>query len=262
MKAHATPTSVEDVAGSPLPDEGDHVRPLLESTNAIPWEADARTWQFRYVGPQAQKLLGYPVRRWYESGFWARQIHPDDRDRALETCRASSRLCSDYEFEYRMITAEQDVVWVHDIVSVVSDDGEPQTLRGFMIDITQRKRVERTLWGRNRVLERLAAGASLDEILHLLVAVAEDVNPKLLCSVLLLDEQEKCLRHGAAGRLPQFYNQAVDGVKIGPNVGSCGTAADLGQQPESFGTPPPFEFSLFCRLFRIIKCIRISGLLH
>ena len=46
----------------------------------------------------------------------------------------------------------------------------------------------------------------------------------------------------------------------GPHLTS--TAPTLVQQPESFGTPPPFEFSLFCRLFRIIKCIRISGLLH
>ncbi len=55
-------------------------------------------------------------------------------------------------------------------------------------------------------------------------------------------------------------------VSLGPVSGVGGLiktgSGNLVQQPESFGTPPPFEFSLFCRLFRIIKCIRISGLLH
>lgn len=38
----------------------ENVRGLLESTLAVPWEANAKTWQFTYVGPQAVKLLGYP----------------------------------------------------------------------------------------------------------------------------------------------------------------------------------------------------------
>ena len=45
----------------------------------------------------------------------------------------------------------------------------------------------------------------------------------MLCSVLLLDG--KTLRHGAAPSLPDEYNRAIDGVTIGPMVGSCGTAA-------------------------------------
>ena len=44
---------------------------LLNATKVIPWEADARTWQFTYVGPQAEALLGYPIEQWYEDGFWA-----------------------------------------------------------------------------------------------------------------------------------------------------------------------------------------------
>src|SRR5262245_27946203 len=47
--------------------------------------------------------------------------------------------------------------------------------------------------------------------------------PGLLCSVHLLEDG--CLRHGAAPSLPDAYNQAVDGVAIGPSVGSCGGAA-------------------------------------
>src|SRR5207244_10900137 len=48
---------------------------------------------------------------------------------------------------------------------------------------------------------------------------------EMLASVLLLDADGVHLRHGAAPSLPERYNRAVDGLAIGPSVGSCGTAA-------------------------------------
>ena len=55
------------------------MRRLLETTNAIPWEADARSWQFTYVGPQAVKLLGYALEQWFEKdehNDWGEMIGP------------------------------------------------------------------------------------------------------------------------------------------------------------------------------------------
>jgi PAS domain S-box-containing protein len=121
------------------------IRMLLETTNAIPWEADAKTWQFTYVGPQAFKLLGYSPDRWREMEFWASHIHPDDREYAVAYCLDYSNRLKDYDFEYRMISADGRVVWIHDIVSVVAKDGAPETLRGFMIDVTERKQIEAML---------------------------------------------------------------------------------------------------------------------
>ena len=97
-------------------------------------------------------------------------------------------------------------------------------------DVTARRRAEEQLRGRNKVLERLAAGASLDDVLSVLVATIEEARPDLLCSVLLLDAGKKRLRHGAAPSLPEFYNQAIDGLEIGPGVGCCGTAAYSGER--------------------------------
>lgn len=57
----------------------------------------------------------------------------------------------------------------------------------------------------------------------------EDQSPGIHCSVLLLDESGKHLRHGAAPSLPRAYCAAIDGVEIGPTVGSCGTAAFQGE---------------------------------
>ncbi len=123
----------------------DRYRILLESTPLVPWEADARTWRFSYVGPQAADLLGYPVEDWYGDTFWVDRVHPDDRDAAVSTCERLSREGNDYEFEYRMIRADGTTVWITDVVSVEMENGEPAVLRGFLIDVTDRKEAETAL---------------------------------------------------------------------------------------------------------------------
>lgn len=118
-----------------LHERGPRFRRLLETTKAVPWEADARTWCFTYVGPQAIDLLGYPLDEWYEPGFWASHLHRDDRERTIRHCLESSQRYKDYAFEYRMTAADGSTVWLHDIVSVEYADGEPWMLTGFMIDV-------------------------------------------------------------------------------------------------------------------------------
>ena len=73
-------------------------RRLLESTNVIPWEADARTWMFTYVGPQAEKLMGYPCKQWLEKDFWLDHIHPEDRTWVPNYCAKSSNKTENFEF--------------------------------------------------------------------------------------------------------------------------------------------------------------------
>ena len=53
----------------------------------MPWEADATTWRFTYVGPQFVKLLGYPLEEWYEKDFWTAHLHPADREHAIDFLR-------------------------------------------------------------------------------------------------------------------------------------------------------------------------------
>lgn len=60
--------------------------------------------------------------------------------------------------------------------------------------------------------------------------VIEELSPGVLVSVLLADADGRHLRHGAAPSLPDFYNQAIDGIATGDGVGSCGTAAHRRQR--------------------------------
>jgi PAS domain S-box-containing protein len=93
-----------------------------------------------------------------------------------------------------------------------------------VIDITPQKRAERLLACEKAVLEQLVAGAPLGDVLGTLARSIEALSATgMQCSVLRLEDG--CLLHGAAPSLPDPYNAAIHGLRIGPNVGSCGTAA-------------------------------------
>ena len=80
------------------------------------------------------------------------------------------------------------------------------------------------------LLERIAAGAPLADVLARIVRLVEDQAPGMWCSILLLDREQQCVRHGAAPSLPAEFSHAIDGASIGPEAGSCGTAAYRGER--------------------------------
>lgn len=96
-------------------------------------------------------------------------------------------------------------------------------------EVAERVRAERLLTGERHVLESIARGQPLRQTLEALAGVIEAETEGALCSILLLDRDGIHLRHGAAPSLPEAYNQAIDGIAIGPSVGSCGTAAYRGE---------------------------------
>ena len=97
-------------------------------------------------------------------------------------------------------------------------------------DVTGSKKEDAFRAGQSRVLEMIARGATLSEVLANLVTLIEAQSPGMLCSVVELSEDGKHIRHGAAPSLPEIYVQAVNGAPIGPKNGSCGTAMYLGKQ--------------------------------
>ena len=125
-----------------LRESEERFRELAERSHLLAWEADSRTWQFTYVGPEARDLLGYPVDDWYRPRFWVGHLHPDDRQRTIDHRTQQQASAVDYEVEYRMVAADGTPVWFQDVVHVIRGGEGPRTLRGFMIDITARKRAE------------------------------------------------------------------------------------------------------------------------
>ncbi|MHA6781200.1 ATP-binding protein [Pseudonocardia saturnea] len=90
------------------------------------------------------------------------------------------------------------------------------------------------------VLELISGGATLPEMLAAVTEALEELIPSSRCSVLLLDARLGALHHGAAPSLPVAYSAAIDGMRIGPLAGSCGTAAHLDVEvvAEDIGTDP------------------------
>lgn len=87
------------------------------------------------------------------------------------------------------------------------------------------ERSSRVIEEERRVLELIAKGCSIKEVLNALTAAIERMAPDCYCTVLLLDDEGKRLWEGSGGGLPPTYMQAVNGLEIGPEVGACGSAA-------------------------------------
>ena len=119
---------------------------LVRGLDAIVWEADPQTFRFTFVNERAEELLGYPIERWAEPGFWASILHPEDRAWAVEFCTQVTAAARDHDFDYRAVAADGRTVWLRDLVRVVVDEaGVPVQLRGLMVDITRQKEAEEEL---------------------------------------------------------------------------------------------------------------------
>ena len=114
-----------------------------------------------------------------------------------------------------------------EVCSRLIDYQEQPAVLAIVRDISVRKRIERRERTRLKILEQMATGSSLEELLVYIVRFVEQESPGGLCSVLLANEAGTRLLHGAAPSLPYAYNEAVNGLKIKEGMGSCGTAAFL-----------------------------------
>ena len=155
---------------------------LVNDVDAIVWEVDPKTFQFTFVSDRAEAITGYPVERWYEKDFWASIIHEDDRGWAFDYClQCLNERTRDYDFEYRCTSADGRLIWFHDLVHLSLDEnGQPEELKGLMVDITARKLAELE---RTRTHEKLQQVQKLESLGVLAGGIAHDFN-NLLTGIL------------------------------------------------------------------------------
>jgi PAS domain S-box-containing protein len=190
------------------------------------WAWSPATGENRYWSDECFRLLGFdPADGMPPFETFIQRIHPEDQPAIAEELERAVRDRDDYEVDYRITHPNGEVRDIHAIGHpVLGPSGELFEIVGTGIDVTERKRAETLRDEESRILEMIARDAPLEEILEKLVLVVEAQFTGLLCSVLLLDEDGQHMRHGAAPSLPESYNKAIDGVRIGPVAGSCGTA--------------------------------------
>jgi len=90
-----------------------------------------------------------------------------------------------------------------------------------------RARIEALQLLHQNVLEAVAAGEPLGNVGALLCGQVQRLAPGVICSILTIDDQSR-LRPLACPGLPEAFSRSLDGLPIGANVGSCGSAAYLG----------------------------------
>ena len=181
------------------------------------------------ANPALQRLTGF--RRKQVIGMVLADVLETEIPKCLEdvirACQTTSYLTA--RDGYFLKTQNGSSVPVHVTVSRIHLEPEPLALL-VIRDITDRSRAERREQTRQDILEQVAKGQRLPAILESIVAFVEQESPESRGSILLLDKSRRHLLHGAAPRLPDFYNQAIHGLEIGPTVGSCGTAAFTNQR--------------------------------
>ncbi|WP_439503701.1 sensor domain-containing diguanylate cyclase [Methylophaga sp.] len=140
-----------------IPTENDIYKTLLESTKAIPWKLDWASMQFTYIGPQIEALLGWEPSSWKSVEDWAARMHEDEREWVVDYCVSQSKSGIDHEADYRALTKGGNYVWIRDVVHVVrKENGEVDSLIGFMFDISERKKTEQELIKLQKELEELS----------------------------------------------------------------------------------------------------------
>ncbi|WP_051206512.1 diguanylate cyclase domain-containing protein [Oceanospirillum maris] len=174
-----------------------------------------------FLGVSRQDVIGHQTGDLFES-----QIHQSLTEQDGLVLRSGSKRS---QARWMTHTSGENCLIRTQKLPLLSFNKELQGILTISEDITAQNQQDKIDKHRNFILEQLAQGEPLDDILLALVTFTEELYPGLLCSILLIDEKTETLQLGAAPSLPDFYNVAIHGLSIGDGIGSCGTAAFTGR---------------------------------
>ena len=162
---------------------------------------------------------------------WTAAVHTEDRDRLMDFWRHLLASGEAGEIEARLRRYDGDYRWFLFRVEPVRDNhGNIFKWYGANTDIEDRKRAETLLAAEKQTLEMIANGACLPDILEKLCETIDAQSSEVKSAVMLMDPDGMHLRPAAGPRFPKEWLEAITPVKIGPCVGSCGSAAFLKQR--------------------------------
>ena len=200
-------------------------RALVETSFDWFWEVDAEG-RYTYVSPKVQDVLGYSPEEMLGKTPFHLMLESEARRVGALFGRIASRREPFAALEnINLHKSGRQVVLETSGVPVFDAQGQFTGYRGMDRDITDQKFAENRERLRARTFELMASGRPLPEVLESIVRGVEEEKSSGWCSILLVDESGSRLLHGAAPSLPDFFNQAIDGLAIGEGVGSCGSAA-------------------------------------
>ena len=203
---------------------------LDSSPVAIGWSDG--NGRIEYINRQFTLLFGYNIEDLPDLDTWYRLAYPDPHYRESVVLPWMREVSLARRTGVQPEALESDITCkdgnLRRVVLKVSWVGQRRLVN--FTDITERWQIEQRNQAHDAMLEMVARGVMLGNILDAIVKQVEHEEPSARCSILLLDAEGKHLLKGAAPSLPDFYNDAIHGIEIGMGVGSCGTAAWLGQR--------------------------------
>jgi PAS domain S-box-containing protein len=203
-------------AQTALQEAKEELQQLVESVQAIVWRADPRNGRFTFVSREAEALLGYPVKRWLdEPAFWADHLHPEDREWATSFHTRALEQARDHAFEFRMIAAGGQVVWLRDVVRVIAHGGAARECVGVMFNVTSRREAEEDLRRSQRQLSDLSAHvewAREEERRTISREIHDELGQALTALKMDLALLRSKLRVGGAGVAPEVLGERLEGM--------------------------------------------------
>jgi len=161
---------------------------------------------------------------------WLGAVHPLDRDGVDEAVRRMVTEDGGIATTFRVIWPDGSIHILSAQGTIVRDEtGSPTRVIGVNIDVTERARAEALLSGQKQILEAIATGAELADVLTALIRLIEEQSDGMLCSILVRDPEREQFNLGLAPSLPDTFIDALAHASITPlYFGPCGRAAHLG----------------------------------
>src|SRR6266850_3050985 len=180
-----------------------------------------------------QPCLEYFGKTLDELKGWASSdpVHPADLPHVIEVLTHALETGQTYEVESRHRRFDGIYRWFH-VRGFPLKDTEGRILRWCVLltDIDDRKRAEAQLAGEKRLLEMVAAGGPLSEVLTALCRFVEDTAADCKCGTYLIDWSGPTFHTGAAPSMPATFNDALEGLTVEATAGPCAQAALTGSQ--------------------------------
>ena len=186
-------------------------------------EVESANRQFlEYIGATLEELKGWSP---------GDTVHPDDSPLEIAAWKRSLATGEPYDIEMRTRRTDGVYRWVHVRgLPVKHDDGRVTGWYILQTDIDDRKRAQAQLAGEKRLLEMVASGYSLPDILNALCSFVEDTATECSCGVYLIDWSGPTFHFAAAPSVPATFYAPIDGVVLRDEIGPCALAARLKTQ--------------------------------
>lgn len=220
------------VAEEALKTSNERYRLATQASYDAIWDADLRNQTISW-GEGFSSIFGYQISGHFtDARIWENNIHPEDREEVLKKHyeMVADKRALEWTDQYRFIRADGSIAWVTDRGLILRDEkGTAYRIVGAMRDITEQKYQEDIYALELKVFEESASpDTDFRKVVDDLMLGIERVHPGMKGSLVLLAHDDT-IRHFSGPGLPAAYLDQLNGLAIGPEAGSCGTAMYLKQ---------------------------------